>query len=105
MTSGTMWCRIRDAAYSAMDRSGKPQYYVGGMNTQVIAEAHILIILNAIAAISMIALTIGIPKIRNKWANRILTFVCSTTLIMSFSSVVALFRWKTPHYPFRLVLQ
>lgn len=100
-----MWCRIRDAAYSAIGQGGKPQYFVGGMNNQVIAEAHILIVLNTIAAVSMVALTIGVPKIRNKWANRTLTYVCSTALILSFSSTVALFRWKTPHYPFRLVFQ
>lgn len=58
---------------------------------------------DGLLAFSTVALTITVPKMDDKWRQRVGAYVWMTCIIFVFSCLMNLFKLKNGAYPFRLL--
>ncbi|KAJ1678744.1 oligosaccharyl transferase subunit ost3/OST6 [Spiromyces aspiralis] len=104
MSSGFMWCRINSPQYIGMSRNGEPALFANGNQQQYGIETQIVSALYAICAISVIGLTVQVPKIKAPEKRTFMAFVWLIVLIATFSYFNVAFRVKIPSYPYKLLL-
>ncbi|KAK0535845.1 oligosaccharyl transferase subunit ost3/OST6 [Tilletia horrida] len=103
MNSGLMWVNIRGAPYMVPTQEGV-RMIADGFSNQFGAESHILSGLYALLAVSIIALTIYVPKQGDSTRQRAGVYLWSAIFLGTFSLLISVFRMKNPSYPFRLFL-
>ena len=103
MTSGYMWNQIRKPPQMVMTPSG-PQYFANGATNQFKVETSIIGTIYGLCALCIVILSVQVPKIQNESRQRLAVYLWSIILVMTFSSLVYIFKLKQPIYPFRLFI-
>lgn len=65
--------------------------------------ANFIIVIDGLLAFSTVALAITVPKMDDKWRQRVGAYVWMTCIIFVFSCLMNLFKLKNGSYPFRLL--
>ncbi|KAJ1914745.1 oligosaccharyl transferase subunit ost3/OST6 [Mycoemilia scoparia] len=104
MSSGYMWGKINQAPYIGASRGGEPSLFSPGNQIQFGIETQIVSALYALCAISVVGLTVHVPKIQNQERRTFMIFVWLIVLISTYSYLNVVFRIKIPSYPYRLLL-
>ncbi|ORY01701.1 hypothetical protein K493DRAFT_209272 [Basidiobolus meristosporus CBS 931.73] len=102
MTSGHMWNQIRGPPYVVQGPKGETQYVVPGQMQQIGIESQIITVLYAVCTVSILLLTLHIPKM-SELKQRLSVIFFIALLLLSFSAVIYMFRIKSGGYPFRLI--
>ncbi|KAL7751835.1 oligosaccharyl transferase subunit ost3/OST6 [Sorochytrium milnesiophthora] len=102
MNCGFMWNRIRNPPFMA-DNKGRIEYISEGFQQQLGIETQITSTLYAICAFCVVALTTAVPKLETGSKQRLAIVVLLSIMVVTYSVLLRLFRYKNSGYPFKLL--
>ena len=101
-TCGYMFCQIRKTPYVANNGRGGVSYVAGGFQNQFGVETQIVSTLYALLALSTLALSISVPRIKDRYKQMLAVWLWSSLIYVTFGILLHLFRTKHSGYPFKL---
>ncbi|KZV81199.1 dolichyl-diphosphooligosaccharide-protein glycotransferase [Exidia glandulosa HHB12029] len=102
MVGGQMFVRIRNSPYAYPGRNGGVSWIVGGYQNQLGAEVHVVAAVYGLLAFTVVALNSIVTRVASPTKQRTGVLLWSAVLMVGFSGLIALFRVKSPSYPFKL---
>jgi len=103
MTSGHMWNQIRNPPFLVPGPNGGINWFAGGYSNQYGIETQIVGTIYATLGFSFYVLAVVVPKIPNKFKQRLAIYVWMGILVVMFSILLSIFGHKSPGYPFRFL--
>jgi oligosaccharyltransferase complex subunit gamma len=97
-----MWNTIRQPPFIAMGRNGEPLYFAGGFQQQFGIETVIVAFCYSLISFSIIVLTVLAPKMPAGEEKNVV-YVGLMLFVVSYSTILLVFRFKNGHYPYKLV--
>ncbi|KAL5604293.1 hypothetical protein BROUX41_002266 [Berkeleyomyces rouxiae] len=101
-TSGHMFNHIRKVPYVAMTREGGISYFAGGFQNQLGLETQVIAAIYGILSFCSISLAIKAPRIASPTGQRISVVILTAVILVVYSLLMNIFRYKNGGYPFRL---
>jgi len=101
--TGYMFNAIRGVPYARPTQDGGAEYFARGQQQQLGAETQILSFVYGILAFCSVTLATRVKSIGNEKVQFVVIAILTLVIILTYSSLFTIFRFKSPGYPYRLL--